>query len=238
MVKILIPYDIVQIKDAIWAGEKQRAIAQNFGVTQTTISRIATGDEYFDTAWPDGSIGPLPINRRKEIHVGRRSRAAQAVLSVMEDAKVRPSEPILLEAIEQVEEETHTPEEQPLEVVQSEDPPRPRITREEADAMLEEQAEALEAEDQQAMLNAISDTGDNPEAEEQEEATEVDVDVHSWDVILKLAKTNAFVEKAERDDNTLLRNAICIVFKALPEDNWESSQCANLLKSTMEVLEA
>lgn len=53
------------IKRLIWAGYIQTRVAGLYGVSQTSISRIVNGEDFYDVAWPDGSTGELnPLRRR------------------------------------------------------------------------------------------------------------------------------------------------------------------------------
>lgn len=63
-----IPDDvIVAIKRSLWNGAKQVEIARAIGVSQPTISNIATGYRGSHIPWPDGSFGPFPTTRRAEL---------------------------------------------------------------------------------------------------------------------------------------------------------------------------
>jgi len=245
--KILIPHDVVAIKEGLWSGSKQRELALDYGVTQTTISRIMTGHEYFDTAWPDGSVGPLSITRRKEIHVGRRSRSSERVLAGMEALTAGKAEKAIRVAVEEEPEAVSYEEAHPIEyeeivvavpvVVEPSQKPEPKLTRQEAYSVLEEKANALEVADQEQLHAIVSDAGDSPpESELDEPALEFELEAYTWKNVLLLAGGNPFVKKAKDEDNLLLKQAIGVVFMALPTEAWESDQCATLLKSTYDVL--
>jgi acyl-CoA reductase-like NAD-dependent aldehyde dehydrogenase len=241
--RILVARDIERIKEELWAGNKQRDIAADYGVTQTTISRIMTGHEYYDTAWPDSSIGPLSITRRKEIHTGRRSRASERVLSVMENLTSSKAEKAIRTAVEEEPEPAFEEVADAVELAVETIPqsaeaakePEPRITKEEAYSVLEEKADELEAQDQEDMKATLAAVGDSPpESISDGTVLELELESITWKSVLLLAGGNPFVKKAEDEDNLILQQAIGVVFKALPA--WESDQCATLLKSTYDVL--
>lgn len=54
---------VKDIKKRLWTGERQSAIAESFGVSQSAISRIASAQIHSDVKWPDGSSGPLIFKR-------------------------------------------------------------------------------------------------------------------------------------------------------------------------------
>lgn len=72
------------IKHDLWHGVFQDALARKHGVTQTTISRISRGEQWPDVKWPDGSRGPLSLERKREIRL-LRGVAAPVPLLTEED---------------------------------------------------------------------------------------------------------------------------------------------------------
>jgi hypothetical protein len=74
---LLTPDKVLLIKEKLWDGMlKQREIAEEFYVTQTTISRIFRGYEHTDVLWPDGSEGSIP-EARWEILIKSKRRGAR-----------------------------------------------------------------------------------------------------------------------------------------------------------------
>lgn len=65
------PADVEDIKRNLWLGHRQADIATAFGISQTTVSRILRGEQYFDIPWPSGEVGPLPERRIREIQLSR-----------------------------------------------------------------------------------------------------------------------------------------------------------------------
>lgn len=93
--RILSDEDVTEIKARIWKGELYGTISLTFSVSEQYISLISRGKRYFDAEWPDGSTGPLPMHRVREIHRARYpnilSGAAQQIESAtqQEDFKDR-----------------------------------------------------------------------------------------------------------------------------------------------------
>ena len=52
------------IKHALWNGKAQGLLAKEYGVTQATISNIMRGKAWSGVEWPDGSIGPIVLERK------------------------------------------------------------------------------------------------------------------------------------------------------------------------------
>ena len=59
--------DVVEIKERIWHGEKQRSIAEAFGVSQTTISNILRGYQWGEVRWPNGDVGHMPEDQWRKM---------------------------------------------------------------------------------------------------------------------------------------------------------------------------
>ena len=64
--------DAKTIMELLWAGYSYRAIAIKFNVSPGHIGNIAAGESYWRFPWQDGSIGPLPASRKREIAESRR----------------------------------------------------------------------------------------------------------------------------------------------------------------------
>lgn len=73
-ISILSSQQVRDIKRMVWEGAPQREVAQWAGITQATVSRIVTGDQWFQVPWPDGSVGGLPIEQRVRLHIVKYSR--------------------------------------------------------------------------------------------------------------------------------------------------------------------
>lgn len=55
---------VLDVKRDLWASDTTQAlVAAKYGITQTTISRIASGLLWGNVPWPDGSQGPMPERR-------------------------------------------------------------------------------------------------------------------------------------------------------------------------------
>jgi hypothetical protein len=59
--------EVVKVKEMLWQGTAQQDIADHFGISQATVSRIQRGDQWTHIRWPDNSHGPLPIEREQQI---------------------------------------------------------------------------------------------------------------------------------------------------------------------------
>lgn len=76
---LLTPEKVLLIKEKLWDGAlKQYEIAEEFSVTQTTISRIFRGHEHSEVPWPDNSTGPIPIARWETLIRSKRRGARYA----------------------------------------------------------------------------------------------------------------------------------------------------------------
>jgi|TARA_Y100000310_G_scaffold345664_1_gene467928 hypothetical protein len=76
---LLTPDKVLLIKEKLWDGMlKQREIAEEFYVTQTTISRIFRGHEHPDVPWPDNSTGSIPEARWETLIKSKRRGARYA----------------------------------------------------------------------------------------------------------------------------------------------------------------
>jgi len=83
---------VKQIKDALWKGEHQKEVAERFGISQPTISRILHGEQWYEVPWPDGSLGALSTYQQalilKERHSVRSEKRFRRVLhSLTPEAK-------------------------------------------------------------------------------------------------------------------------------------------------------
>lgn len=58
-----------EIKKRIWEGESQVSISRLLYTSQATVSRICSGQLYADIAWPDGSLGAIDMDKKREMRV-------------------------------------------------------------------------------------------------------------------------------------------------------------------------
>jgi ABC-type sugar transport system substrate-binding protein len=61
----------LEIKEALWRGEKQAAIGIGLGLSTATISRISRGEMHPTVPWPDGSTGGMAHTQARAIHAAR-----------------------------------------------------------------------------------------------------------------------------------------------------------------------
>lgn len=60
----------VEIKALLWEGNlRQNEIAAKFAISQSTVSKIKKGQSWFYAPWPDGRIGPFPVDREKSLRI-------------------------------------------------------------------------------------------------------------------------------------------------------------------------
>ena len=59
------------IKKRIWEGFKQNKVADEFMVAQPTISRIVSGEQWFEALWPDGTIGGINAINWRAFHINK-----------------------------------------------------------------------------------------------------------------------------------------------------------------------
>lgn len=76
------------IKRLLWEGFRQGAIAEHFGVSQPSISRIANGKDFKTLPWPDGSVGALSRSRKTSIRGFRRTKRMIEKMSGVRQAEV------------------------------------------------------------------------------------------------------------------------------------------------------
>lgn len=78
---------VKQIKDALWKGEHQKEVAERFGISQPTISRILHGEQWYDVPWPDASLGALSTYQQalilRERHSVRSEKRFRRVLHTL-----------------------------------------------------------------------------------------------------------------------------------------------------------
>ena len=53
--------DATLIKRYLWDGIEQKVIAENMGISQSTVSRIRRGSMWPNAEWPDKSTGEMPL---------------------------------------------------------------------------------------------------------------------------------------------------------------------------------
>lgn len=59
------------IKTMLWQGRAQELIARQFGVTQTTVSRILHGKQWTSAPWPNDELGAMPLARLSKLKTGQ-----------------------------------------------------------------------------------------------------------------------------------------------------------------------
>lgn len=59
------------IKEKLWNGTIQRVVAEEANLALPTIQSIIRGSIWYNVPWPDGSVGPMTDERRREISLIR-----------------------------------------------------------------------------------------------------------------------------------------------------------------------
>ena len=72
---------VLMIKEMLWDGATQAQVAQAAGVTSPMISHIAMGRQRADVPWPDGSLGPMPPDRRRSAEAAANQARIAAALT-------------------------------------------------------------------------------------------------------------------------------------------------------------
>jgi len=65
---VLTSDEVSAIKHALWNGKAQSLLAAEYGVTQPTISHIMRGNSWAFIPWPDGSLGPIALNKKRTLN--------------------------------------------------------------------------------------------------------------------------------------------------------------------------
>ena len=73
--------DILSMKEVIFSGIPQTAIAQQFAVDPSTVSKICRGHLYPEIPWPNGETGGLGHSEYRKIRHERRQSEASAPLA-------------------------------------------------------------------------------------------------------------------------------------------------------------
>lgn len=63
----LTPDEAKRIKAMMWNGSSHSAISREIGMSESHVSRIANGTAWREAPWPDGSLGAISSNRRREL---------------------------------------------------------------------------------------------------------------------------------------------------------------------------
>jgi len=228
--------EISNIKERIWQGFRHEDIAEHFLLDPSTISRIRRGKMFGHIPWTDGSTGPLPDYREKLLKQVR-----------YEERKARKDKVVNQSHFEQesqeVEIERETPDEELHRVISEgagetkEDIINDAVTglvstkplpthKSKAKPLSNTELTELDKIGMELDIQATDDLSkalqmaDDGESEEGIQAAPTVYEKHKWDYVWRLGQHIPIVVLAEKEDDKILKEAICIVFKGLPLSQW------------------
>ena len=201
----LLDEDVKEVKRLYWEGCTQLYAATVFNVSQATIYRIVKGDQRSEVPWPDGSIGGLPDVRRIELAAARIIKKREIGVPTVPEIEAREE---ILSTVKTVKE-------------------RAERTQHGWRERVETLGQDIESEMDKDLKGAISVEG-TPDETDPQISTDVTYEKADWEEILFKAKRNALVIYAVEDET--FREAICVVFKSFPEEDWNTSWAARLAK--------
>ncbi len=205
--------DVVEIKGLLWRGYSQAEIARSFGVTQPTISRICVGAGYSYIPWPDGTNGPIDRLHYLEQREYRKAEEwAKADKASEEALKGMPAMP-----------HAHG------YAVAEQDPKKAEYIKE-----IEQRAAEATADMEGDTVLSLSDAGE-PGKVKEHKTPKVEHDKLDWDYIKEHSKPNRLLASGEK--NELTREAICIVYKKIPQDKWNTTMAEKLVDQIRGTLE-
>ncbi len=206
---------VVEIKQRLWNGERHIDVAALFKVSPTSISRIAHGSQRYNTPWPDGSLGRMPIQRA--IKLMQRAYVEQPSPALKElTAAAMSADSVIVEG-EEDDSAEHAEE-----------------ARQARQARIQSMASDAKQDMDASFEEAILSTDDTPREGASPEAGPLKYTKMEWDEILQVAPRNPLVKYA--DEYEPFREAVCIVFKSLPQTDWGMKTAARLCKMTSETL--
>lgn len=231
--RILSRADVVQIKELIWNGARHIDIATKFGVARNYVSWIAGGGVYGDISWPDGSIGKLSEERKLIIRQMRGIPKAGGEIS-------KPSHPLRRRTDVEVPSIAIPTDLNKIieEVMGPKEVPKPETYLSEYElAILEDIKRQHEEESEEELLRAV--TCIEPTSGRPPRSADVpfQYEKYDWEDVQVLAPFNKFVKLATEQNDSLLQEAICIVFCALPKNQWQEEHAWTNILSVREKLE-
>ena len=106
---------------------------------------------------------------------------------------------------------------------------------EEEERQFESVREQLEANETEALRQALSNISEDASTSQAEAAT-LTYKKHDWDYIKQVDPKNKWIRLVEQNKDDLMKEALCIVFKALEPAQWQSPQVARLVGKIMREL--
>lgn len=233
------------IKSLLWNGSTQDAIAAHYNISQTTVSRIVRGKQWFKAPWPNGDVGPMPREKAIERKVGGDLYSEGRRLTDV--ALVNPDTPAMRA---QISPKTAGPTKIINPQIYADKgaaaPARPTVEKVQAEVELEKKKKALLASDYQRLgeaaeqravddlESAVQTTDNTARLPRDDIKDQTDLNIIPWTDIVKAAPRNNLVKSGLVD--ATLRPAICQVFAVLPKSEWGKAQARLLVSQTMQIL--
>ena len=198
--------DVREIKSLTWNGQSQTEIAKVFGVTQSNINRIVHGFTWPEVPWPDGGLGGLNIDE----HIER-----------LETLGIRKKRGTLIpRGVVRLP--------TPLEVEKTPKPLTPE-QKEMAANITEERGQQAEADMELDIAKSIKASGKVArKGGKRALPKELKAKALPWKQVQAQAPRNPMVMLAL--ENKDLRKCICIAFRALPTEMWNTPKAEEVVK--------
>lgn len=242
-----------EIKAMLWLGQTQEQVASDFGIHQTTVSRIVRGKAWYEARWPDGTVGAMSSERAFELKFpSQPSRLLEAThrLAVPPIDSEASSEDAAKQATEDQTDDQAGPEtvsegagvadassdgdgstrSVAQHTVQVSDVDRWREDRDARAAALDDLAQQAEQQ-MESELEAITAHASGPArrgSSKRKQAGKPEYELYDWDELRKLVSKNPLVAAAVDDEE--LRYCVRAAFKLLPRGQWGTPAAAQLVK--------
>ena len=238
------------IKTLLWHGSTQDAIASHYKISQTTVSRIVRGKQWFKAPWPNGDIGAMPREKAIErkvsglvnitpdrmvfepkMHPPSRTDKSQAEFYKQAMPPITDDGPTSMKGVKIYADKgaaRPTPEELEKEI---------ELEKKKKELLAGDYQRLGEAAEQRAvdeLESAVQTTGTAARGARKDIKDQTDLNIISWADIIKTAPKNKLVASGLVEES--LRPAICQVFTALPKSEWGSAQARLLVQQTMQIM--
>lgn len=241
--------DATDIKLRLWLCEPQHEVAAIHNVSQTTISRILHGRQWYEARWPSGEVGPMPNARIKQLkairpwerglhhaEVDAKARDVQTTTNsdnVSDPDTIRESNSV---ADEDVSDDTirsgqnltaSQSFEQDIERFRSD-----KEVRAEALQILGNRAEEEMQDELEAIVTA-SQPETSPSTPTQAQSSPT-YELLPWDIILDKGKDIPLVILSEESEE--LKECVRAAFNMLPVSQWKSHKAISLVREVAKSL--
>lgn len=226
--------DIERIKIRLWNGDTQFSIASDYDVSEAHIWRIANARSRRDIPWPDGTLGPLPIERR---HVGGAARqpasnVPQRVIEREDDDGFRSREQTAIEGDQDPKDNSNLSSDYDNDIHSNE----PIISRDDANEQFErivdESRQEVQQNDELETARAAIHVGSSETVER--ETTKIDMKQPrlDWAIIEEQASDLAIVKMTLKYPE--LKPAIQIVFYQAERSTWHTDSVEKIVYQVAE----